>query len=82
MKIIGKSLNFKNFLLTSIVLFTTIMLIYFILYAFIPPFYAEYKRNFLEEESKKIIDQIARNESNYEEGFSALRKLKKKKIFL
>lgn len=79
MKIKGKSLNFKNFLLTSIVLFTTIMLIYFILYALIPPFYADYKRNFLEEESKKIIDQIARNESNYVEGFSILRKFSQEK---
>ena len=79
MKIIKNSLNIKNFLLTSIVLFISIISIYLILYIFIPPFYADYKKNFLETESEKIINQIISNEYDYVEGFSILRKFSQEK---
>lgn len=72
-----KSITFKNFFITSSVLLVSISAIYLILYLFLPPFYATYKKDFLEEKSKEIISRISKNESTYKEGFTILREFSK-----
>lgn len=76
---IKSSLNIKNFLITSVVLFITILFIYLILYIFIPRFYADYKQNYLEVESKKVINQISEENLSYNDGFPILRKFSQEK---
>ena len=70
---IKNSLNLKSFILTAGVLFFSTTIIYLLLYLFIPTFYENYKKNFLDTESENTISSIEKNKNTYAEGFTVLR---------
>lgn len=71
------SINLKNTAVTTGVLFLSTAIIYMILYLFIPPFYENYKKDFLETQSEKTIETIEKNKKTYDEGFTDLRQFSK-----
>lgn len=76
---IRRDINLKNFILTSLVLFFSLSMVYIALFLFMPNLYVSYRENYLVRRSEEVVEKISNEDLNYKEAVAVLRDFAQKK---